>query len=114
MIGKQEWSRGISGHNAPRLEFTIGPGVGKRERLQRKGKEYMQEVWDVSHNVPHRSRVEAPWVMPPRHNGEPGKGREELADITCRDWTDAQGGQTVRVAVQRKQRCSNLTLASVR
>ena len=45
----------------------------------------MQEVWDVSHNVPHRSRVEAPWVMPPRRNGEPGKGREELADITCRD-----------------------------
>ena len=74
------------------MELTIGPGVGKRERLQCKGKEYMQEVWDVSHNVPHRSRVEAPWVMPPRRNGEPGKGREELADITCRDWTDAQGG----------------------
>ena len=47
----------------------------------------MQEVWDASHNVPHRSHVEAPWVMPPRRNGEPGKGREELADITCRDWS---------------------------
>ena len=98
------------------MEFTIGPGVGKRDRLQCKGKEHMQEVWDVSHNVPHRSRVEAPWVMPPRRNGEPGKGREELADIMCRDWSYgcAGGGQMVRVAVQRKQRCSNLTLASVR
>ena len=47
----------------------------------------MQEVWGVSHNVPHRSRVEAPWVMPARRNGEPGKRREELADIRCRDWS---------------------------
>ena len=46
--GSRNGSRGISGHNAPRLELTIGPGVGKRERLQCKGKEYMQEVWDVS------------------------------------------------------------------
>ena len=78
------------------MEFTIGPGVGKRERLQCKGKEYMQEVWDVSlvfigdigaHNVPNRGRVESPWVMPPRRDGEPGKGLEELADTTRRDWS---------------------------
>ena len=40
-----------------------------------------------AHNVPNRGRVESPWVMPPRRDGEPGKGLEELADITRGDWS---------------------------
>ena len=76
----------------------------------------MQEVWDVSHNVPHRSRVEAPWVMPPRRNGEPGKGREELADIRCQDWSygcaggraNGTGGSATETTVQQldARKCS--------
>ena len=40
-----------------------------------------------AHNVSHRGRVESPWVMPPRREGEPGKGLEELADMTRRYWS---------------------------
>ena len=85
-MGSRTRSRGISGHNAPRLELTIGPGGAVA--VQRKGVHARSMGCFIgAHNVPHRGRVESPWVMPPRRDGEPGKGLEELADITRRDWS---------------------------